>query len=422
MMSRGFMTVLKMHLKQQMLSKAFIWSTLLLPVLMVAVGMIQNSLANLNGIEPSHVIIASEDAQLLEAVQPLFAARDEVANGIYTLEYANVGADELEAFVESKRTLIMADSNNGLFYVPASALDDKGIAFYSTNVGNQVLRQNVTRVFNETLNRLFFADRVAQSDIDYAVKPLAITGLRVSASGEETGSAGNYAVGFGLAILLMISMIGIVSPFSAAVIEEKTNRAVEVLLTSVSPKELLAGKIAARTITGTAQMLIWLLPLILVMTNPMTLMMLPPGFSVDVSFGTLLFFIANYVMGVTIMLAIWGGFSAMFDSTQDAGNTMWPVMMLMWVPFYAVFALLRNPANSVATILSITPFTSLYVMPFRMLLVDVPPWQPLLALGVNAAILYGAVVAGGKIYRISVLATGQQPTLKQFMAWLRQPG
>jgi ABC-2 type transport system permease protein len=216
-------------------------------------------------------------------------------------------------------------------------------------------------------------------------------------------------------------MMGIVMPFSAVIIEEKTNRAVEVLLTSVSPKELLAGKIMARAITGMAQMVIWLMPLFLMMLDP-TILNLPDNFRVDIGIGTILFFVTNYVMGLTILLAIWGGFSAMFDSTQDAGNALWPVTMLMWMPFYAVFALLQNPANSVATLLSIAPFTSLYVMPFRMALVEVPFWQPLLALAISGLILYGTVVAGGKIYRISVLSTGQQPTLKQFMIWLRQPG
>jgi ABC-2 type transport system permease protein len=422
MMSRGLKSVLKMHIKQQMLSKAFIWSTLLLPVLMFVVVMIQTALANLDSIEKSHVIVASTDAQLLDALQPEFAEREEVASGTYTLEYQQVNEADLDEYVAVKRELIMADSNNGLFYIPAAALTDKRITFYSTNVGNQVLRQNITPVISETLNRLYFSDRaIAQADIDYVVKPLDVRGLRVSESGEQTGSAGNYIVGFGLAILLMISMIGIVSPFSAMVIEEKTNRAVEVLLTSVSPKELLAGKIMARTITGMAQMLIWLTPLFLLMLSP-TMLLIPDNLRPDVGIGTVLFFVVNYVFGVTIMLAIWGGFSAMFDSTQDAANSMWPLMMLMWVPFYAVFALLNNPANGVATILSIAPFTSLYVMPFRMALVEVPIWQPLLALLINAAILYGAVVAGGKIYRISVLATGQQPSMKQFMTWLRQPG
>lgn len=421
-MSRGFLTVLKMHIKQQMLSKAFVWSTLLLPVMMFAIVLIQSSLINLKGVEPSHVIVASDDAALLEALEPVFAAREEVTSGAYTLEYRQVTAQALDTYLDEKHDTIMADSNNGLFFVPSNALLDKEIRFYSTNIGNNVLRTNITEVINETLNRVYFQDlAVAQGDIDYAVKPIAVDALRVSASGTEQGSAGNFVVGFGLAILLMISMMGIVMPFSAMIIEEKTNKAVEVLLTSVRPKELLAGKIMARAVTGVAQMIIWLMPLFLVMLDP-SILNIPDDFRVDIGFGTILFFIVNYVLGLTVLLAIWGGFSSMFDSTQDAGNALWPVTMLMWMPFYAVFALLQNPANSVAAILSMAPFTSLYVMPFRMALVEVPLWQTLTALGISFTMFYGAVVAGGKIYRISVLSTGQQPSMKQFMTWLRQPG
>jgi ABC-2 type transport system permease protein len=422
MMSRGLQTVLKMHIKQQMLSKAFVWSTLLMPVIMFVIVLIQISLANLDSVEKSHVIIASENTALLEALEPVFAEREEVTSGAYTLEYQRVEATGLDAYLNTTREIIMEDSNNGLFFIPAAAMTDKAVTFYSTNIGNQVLRENITEVINETLNRVYFQDlAVAQQDIDYAVKPVEIAAQRVSATGEEQGSAGNFVVGFGLAIMLMISMMGIVMPFSAVVIEEKTNRAVEVLLTSVNPRELLAGKIMARAITGMAQMIIWLMPLFLVMLDP-TILDIPDDFKVSIGWGTIVFFIINYVLGLTILLAIWGGFSSMFDSTQDANNALWPVTMLMWMPFYAIFALFSNPANGVATILSIAPFTSLYVMPFRMALVEVPLWQSLMALGISGLIFYGAVVAGGKIYRISVLSTGQQPSMKQFMTWLRQPG
>jgi ABC-2 type transport system permease protein len=93
--------------------------------------------------------------------------------------------------------------------------------------------------------------------------------------------------------------------------------------------------------------------------------------------------------------------------------------MLMWMPFYAMFSMIQNPANSVAELLSMIPFTSLYVMPLRMAVIEVPVWQPLVALLLNGIILMGAMVAAGKIYRISILSTGQQPSMKQFLYWLR---
>jgi len=421
MISRGFFTVYKMHIRQQLLSKAFVVATLLMPVLMFGIIFLEATLMNLNGAEKSRIFIASDDESLLSALETQLQTRDEVRKGIYTIEYKYINGPAFEEFLASKQPEILANSNNGLFLVPGKAVNDKEVSFYSTNLGNQVLRQSMGMAFNQVLNRSHFSSlSVPAADLDYAVKNLDIKGFAVSAHGAAQGSVGNTVVGWAMVILMLISMMGIVLPFSAAVIEEKTNRAVEVLLTSVNPEELLAGKIMARVTTGVAQLLVWLIPVFVFILFP-AMMVLPPEFRVDIGFGTVLFLIINYVLGVSIFLSVWGGFSAMFDSTQDANQAMWPVTMMMWVPFYAVFAVIRNPANSVAEILSITPFTSLYVMPIRLATLEVPFWQPLLALALNAAVVWLAIKLGGKIYRISILSTGQQPTMKQFMRWLHQP-
>jgi ABC-2 type transport system permease protein len=420
MISRGFRAVIKMHIKQQLLSRAFILSTFLMPVLMFGVIFLQAALANLNGPEKSHIVISSDDASLLSELETELNTKEEVQQGIYTLEFQQAAGTAVDDYLNSKRPLMLANSNNGLFYVPSSALTDKQVSFYSANINNQVLRQSMNQTFNLVLNRRHFNGlSVSPADLEFAVKYIDIKGFKVSAQGNTQGSNGNLLVGGLMALLLFMSMMGIVMPFSAAIIEEKTNRAVEVLLTSVSPQELLAGKILARAVTGLAQMLVWLIPLLVFVLFPAALA-LPPEFKIDIGVGTILFYLVNYLLGLTIFLSVWGGFSAMFDSTQDAGQAMWPISFLMMLPFYSVFAMISNPANSVAEILSMTPFTSLYVMPVRLAILEVPAWQPLLALALNALVCWLAIRAGGKIYRISVLATGQQPTMQQFIRWLRE--
>ncbi len=421
MINRGLFTVYKMHIKQQLLSKAFVVATLLMPVVMFGIIFIQAALMNISGAEKSHIYITSDDQNLLSSIEAQLQTRSEVSKGIYKMEYQLVSAAAFDEFLASKRADILANSNNGLFFIPGQALDDKAVRFYSTNLGNQILRQSMSETFNQVLNRDHFSTLgVPAADLEFAVKTIDIKGFTVSEHGAEQGSVGNTAVGFGMAFLLMFSIMGIVMPFSAAIIEEKTNRAVEVLLTSVNPKQLLAGKIMARVTTGVAQMFVWLLPLFVFVLFPAS-MALPPQFQIDLGPGIFLFFFANYVLGLCMLLAIWGGFSAMFDSTQDANQAMWPISMLMFVPFYAVFAVIRNPANSVAEILSMTPLTSLYVMPVRLATLAVPLWQPLVALAANGILVWLAIKAGGKIYRISILATGQQPSMQQFFKWLRQP-
>ena len=421
MISRGFFTVYKMHIKQQLLSKAFVISTLLMPVIMFGIIGMQMKLASLNQPEKSHIYIASDGQSLLDALQTQLQTRKEVKNGIYQLDFQLVQPDSFDDYLASKKPDILANSNNGLFYVPGTALSDKEARYYSTNIGNQILRNAIGESINQTLNlRRFSGLNVAQDDLAFAVRNVDIKGFTLSKQGQQQGSAGNTIVGFAMAILMFMSIMGIVMPFSSLIIEEKSNRAVEVLLTSVNPKELLAGKILARTTTGLTQMLVWLVPLFVFVLFP-AMMMLPPQFQLDIHTGMLLFFFTNYVLGLTAMLSVWGGFSAMFDSSQDAGQAMWPVTILMMLPFYTVFAAIGNPASSVVEILSIAPFTSLYVMPLRLAVLEVPLWQPLLALLLNGICCWLAIKAGGKIYRISILATGQQPTVKQFMRWLHQP-
>jgi ABC-2 type transport system permease protein len=380
---------------------------------------VEVKLATLNQPEKSHVYITSDDQTLLDSLQTQLQTRKEVQDGIYQLEFQLVKAESLDDYLASKKPSILANSNNGLFFVPGSAVNAKEMRYYSANIGNQILRGAIGDSVNRTLNlRHFSGLNVEPEDIAYAVKGVEIKGFTLSKQGQQQSSPANTFVGIGMGVLMFMSTMGIVMPFAAMIIEEKSNRAVEVLLTSVSPQELLAGKIIARTITGLVQMLVWLLPVFLFVLFP-AMMMLPPQFQLDIRGGMLLFFFINYVLGLTTMLSVWGGFAAMFDSAQDANQSMWPVTVLMMLPFYTVFAVVGNPANSVAQILSITPLTSLYVMPVRLAVLEIPLWQPLLALALNALVCWLAITAGGKIYRLSILVTGSQPSMKQFIGWLR---
>lgn len=419
MLSRQLNTVIKTQLRAYISSKAFLWSTLILPVVMFAIIFVQMSLTSMESKEQSAIGILSDDQNLLEQLKPAMSELEEVKDGLYTMSYDLVQTDDVTAYIDKSRADLLKDSNNGYFYIPASAREDKKINYYSNNPGNQDVRKNITAVINHVLNRDYFSNKpVAQEDIDYAVQDIEINGIKVSQQGAVEQSYGNHIAGFAMAILLMLSMFIIAMPFSAIIIDEKMSRSVEVLLTSVSARELLTGKIISATIAGLTQMLIWLMPLFILMLDT-SVLSIPDKYQPDLGIGTVLFFLLNYILGLTIIMSLWGGLSAMFDTGNDAAAAMFPLTMLMWMPFYAVFSLIKNPANSVAEILSITPFTSQYVMPLRMAIIDVPIWQPLLALGLNVLLLYGAMICGGKIYRISILSTGQRPGMKQFIHWLR---
>lgn len=211
----------------------------------------------------------------------------------------------------------------------------------------------------------------------------------------------------------------VAAPAMAAVNEEKVSRVVEVVLSSVSPSELMAGKIIGSAIAGFTQMFIWLIPVVLVASGSVPLLLALNNLEIQLSFLILIYFLFNYLFGVVTFLSIFSAFGAMFDNPQDAQSSMFPVMLLIIVPFFLAFSVVNNPTSMLGVVGSMLPFFSILVMPVRMVLIDVPIWQFLIAVIVNLATLYFVVLLCGKIYRFTILMTGKNPSWKEIYKWMR---
>jgi len=98
---------------------------------------------------------------------------------------------------------------------------------------------------------------------------------------------------------------------------------------------------------------------------------------------------------------------------------MFPVMLLIIVPFFMAFSVVNNPTSILGVVGSMLPFFSILVMPARMVLIDVPLWQFTLAILVNLAALYFVVLLSGKIYHFTILMTGKQASWKEIYKWVR---
>jgi ABC-2 type transport system permease protein len=98
---------------------------------------------------------------------------------------------------------------------------------------------------------------------------------------------------------------------------------------------------------------------------------------------------------------------------------MWPVLMLIMIPFFIAIGLQSNPQSTFNQVASFFPFASLIVMPARMILIDVPVWQIALSFIVNIIVVIGIFKLAGKIYRIGILLTGKKPKWSEVFRWLR---
>ena len=127
----------------------------------------------------------------------------------------------------------------------------------------------------------------------------------------------------------------------------------------------------------------------------------------------------NYFIGLITFLGLFATVGAIFDNDQDAQSGIWPIMMLIMIPFFIAITAQNNPDSALIQITSLVPFASIIVMPARMTLVEVPVWQFSAALVINIATFLGIFVLAGKIYRVGILRTGKKPSWGEVVKWFK---
>ena len=247
--------------------------------------------------------------------------------------------------------------------------------------------------------------------------------------GTEKESSVKLASGLGFALIMFMYMF--IMTYGAmvmqGVIEEKTNRIVEVMVSSVKPFNLMMGKIIGIGLVGFTQLFIWILmgAIILGIGNSL----LPAtGGEGALSYISLLssvnwffllgFFILFFIGGYLIYAAIFAMFASAVDNPQDTQQFVMPITIIFIVALYAGIYSVNNPDGPLAFWCSIIPFTSPIVMMVR-IPAEVAIWEAILSL----AILYASTILmikfAAKIYRVGILMYGKKPSIKEILKWAK---
>lgn len=311
---------------------------------------------------------------------------------------------------------------------PANTLDD--FRYVSNNFTDDSLRTG----YEAALSRIVQKDRIKAADIAPKVaahiqQQVACKQLQADATGGTADVKKENVVDqwapVGFVYFLWMAILGVASMLLTNTVEEKSNRIIEVLLSSVSPTQLMQGKIWGIAATGMTMVLVWIVfALAAAWTAPM-LLGLPAGSGVMAIFKTLqnggyllsfaFYFLAGYLLYAAILVAI----GAACNTLKEAQNLTQPVMMLLMVPMLSMVFIGQEPNGTVAKVLSWIPFFTPFTMMNR---AGGPPatWE---YIGTSALLLvtvWLTMRAAGKIFRVGVLMTGNPPKLREILTWLRQ--
>ena len=413
------MAIIKRELKAQVMTKTFIFTTIFVPIIMVGLMSLQTFLMMFEDKKDINIEIVVESSELVTPLTDEFQSSDEFNREIFHIEFKSKSRDEIGEYVESSKPELLEGNVNGIFFLPTEGKFDKNIEYYSANPKNTNITRKITRLVNSVLVEQHFEGKsVSEKDIEYARNRMDLQNFKISEKeGVEKDNYGAFILAGVLAFMLYMSLIMIGMQILKAVVEEKENRVVEVLLSSVHANELMSAKIVATTCAGLLQIIIWMLPFILVSVT--SLFVLPEKFQFSITLFQIGYFILNYGLGLVTFLGLYAAVGAIFDNISEAQQGAMPIMFLILVPFYICFTMLKDPTNSIAQICSMVPFSSIIVMPVRMAVIDVPLWEVGVATLVNLLTLLFVFSFAGKIYRIGVLKTGKKPKWKEVYRWIR---
>ncbi len=433
------MSILKLIIKREFIAKvrnkSFIVMTFLSPLLMVALATFVGYLATMKS-EIKTIAIHDETGLFVNE----FKNSDE-------FKYVDFSTTDFKILKDS----IVKESYEGLLYIPKlkdTTLLKNDIEYIPNNSPGLDFIDNIETIVSKKITKENYKN--LGLDTIAIRKGIAKVNIQLKkSSGEATVKGLNIikiGVGGGFGYLIMMFIIIYGNMVMRSVIEEKTNRIIEIIISSVKPFTLMMGKIIGTSLAGILQFLIWatiggvlffILSFIFGVhlgaasaVQPELLVASKTNFAVTAQmymneiwnlpkaallFGFLFYFIGGYFLYSSIYAAIGAAVDSETDSQQFLLPIILPLMLAVYVGFFSV---LNDPHGTIAIVFSMIPLTSPIVMMMRIPF-GVPWWQILISITLLFATFFFVVWFAAKIYRVGILMYGKKPTWKELYKWLK---
>ena len=431
--------IISREFNERVRKKSFIITTLLMPILMLAM-MVAPTLILLfaTGEQKSLVVIDQSGV-----VAPQLSGDDEVQ---FTLSDAELDAAR-------------ADQNIfGVLWIGPDVVDNPtNVKLYTNSSSSMTLESNISSQMEKIIERerlkRYNIENLEQIIEDVKVNVTLTTFRNDQATDgvaeEATSSEISYILGLVLGLMLYMFLMIYGSMVMTSVIEEKGSRVLDVLVSSVSPFQLMMGKILGVASVAVTQIAIWgvlvcgigsvVLPALMPEDMMQTVEAVQAGqitsMEADIDADLLSAVSLATDVGGLVMMFVWlalflvGGFlfySAMFaavgsavDSIQDANQLQTPITVPIILALILSMTVATDPNSAIAVWGSIIPFTSPIVMMARVPY-GIPTWQIILALVLLYASVAAMAWAAGKIYRVGIFMHGKKPTFKELISWIKQ--
>jgi len=420
-------TVARREFLSRLKTKGFIIGTVLAPVFLIGMTVLPQFFLFLKSDKIKQIAVIDQTGAILDSLTANLDDRNAAGQRVYNFTKHEAAAETLPALEKMLTAQIKNGELDGYIVIPADILTAGKAEYRAKSVTNFFENSRIESALSRTVRAWRFQQSgLNVEQVQQLVRRVGLRTNRISADGKEEADQGRteglvrIMVMFIYAAMLVYGQI-----VMRSVIEEKSSRVIESVVASIKPFHLMAGKIFGVGALGLTQYSLWAGVMGLLSRYGVKIGSLFARDSASnlsmpaVAPEILLFFILFFVLGYFLYAAIFAGLGALVNSDQEAQQLVFPVIMLVIIPFLCTFYIIENPNTQLSVILSLIPFFAPMTMFARIVVQTPPAWEIALGLALLIATVVGTIWLVGRIFRVGVLMYGKRPTLPEVMKWIR---
>lgn len=397
-------------------TKGFLIATILIPVLMAA-GIGGSILIAKHSKSTSHLAVVSSDTQLAKDLQ------NELEHGKDSAMTVDVISPPSERTRTNLNDLLKRKDLDGYLWIspPRVAGGRPVLQYKQGSSADMATRSSVQHAIDTVLTRERLAQQgLSQAQVEDMMKPAE---LEAADAGTEDHTEANFAAAYVTFFLMYMVIMLYGMNVARSIIEEKTSRVFEVMLATVKPLEMMAGKVIGVGSVGLTQVGIWMLAAVL-LTHTAIIAHYVGGGSSGISFSApqVIFFIVYFLMGYLLYSAMAAALGAMTNSEQELQQLNMFLVLPLAGCMVALPLILNSPAALASRILSLIPFCTPLLMYMRISISPVPWYEIAASIAIMAVTIYAILWVTSRIYRVGILMYGKKPNLPEIIRWVKYSG
>ena len=427
---RNMFLIVKREYLQRVRTKAFIIFTVVTPLFMAAAILGPAKLVSMKSAGTRKIAVVASSREVGTAIRdqlqtPVAAGTESIDSDQspapkYAVETKIAGPEDL-------RKQLTAEVNDGKLdgYIWITDQDIANQKFsYSTKHASDFIDASVVEmaVNNALMRSRMVAQGIAPDQVDNILKQkLDMDTVRIEKGGKESKAGGMAGIMLPFLLMFMIYITLIIYGVAVmrSVLEEKSSRIMEVVLSSANATQMMAGKVIGVGAVGLTQILIWIASGF-VLSSGMIAAVRPFLKDVQLPWMVYVAFLAFFLLGYLLYSTMYAAVGAMVNSEEEAQQMQWPVLLPLILCTVFAMSVIRDPNSQLAFWASMFPMTSPVIMFVR---VAVQPQLPVWQLGLSIALLvlaiWGMVWLCSRIYRVGILMYGKRPTLPEILKWIK---